>query len=142
MAGFLKKVKMARGGKRNRVFSAATDHDAITGPSPNPFTNMLLATVALRGSGMLARRGIERAMLGRRYSPDKAKKIIKGRPITQTLLGAAAAKVATTSVPGAILVGGGLLAKTLYDRRKGRTSQIEGEKEMAELAEKGESTES
>lgn len=34
------------------------------------------------------------------------------------IVGAALVRIATRSVPGAILVGGGLLAKTLYDRRK------------------------
>jgi hypothetical protein len=96
----------------------------------------------LRGGGLLARRGIERALLARRYSPEKAKNIVKGKTMKQTLLSAAAARVATTSVPGALIVGGGLLAKTLYDRRKGRAAAIEGEKTITEIAEKGEQTES
>jgi hypothetical protein len=36
------------------------------------------------------------------------------------LVGTAIARVATRSVPGAILVGGGLVAKALYERRKSR----------------------
>lgn len=35
-----------------------------------------------------------------------------------TLMGAIAARIATRSVPGALLVGGALLAKALYDKRK------------------------
>jgi len=35
-------------------------------------------------------------------------------------LGIAATRLATRSIPGALLVGGALLAKTLYDRRKDR----------------------
>ena len=34
------------------------------------------------------------------------------------IAGAALVRIATRSVPGAIVVGGGLLAKTLYDRRR------------------------
>jgi hypothetical protein len=36
------------------------------------------------------------------------------------LIGAALVRIATRSVPGAIIVGGGMLAKTLHDRRKAR----------------------
>jgi hypothetical protein len=35
-------------------------------------------------------------------------------------LGIAATRIATRSIPGALLVGGALLAKTLYDRRKAK----------------------
>jgi hypothetical protein len=34
------------------------------------------------------------------------------------IAGAALVRIASRSVPGAIVVGGGLLAKTLYDRRR------------------------
>ncbi|WP_017671220.1 hypothetical protein [Blastomonas sp. AAP53] len=37
-----------------------------------------------------------------------------------TLMGAIAARVATRSVPGALLVGGALLAKAIYDQRKAK----------------------
>jgi hypothetical protein len=37
--------------------------------------------------------------------------------ITGTLAGAALTRIATKSVPGAIIVGGGMLAKVLFDRR-------------------------
>ena len=36
-------------------------------------------------------------------------------------LGIAATRIATRSIPGALLVGGALLAKTLYDKRKAKT---------------------
>ena len=137
MARFLKTNK--KNGKRGARLPESDDDSAI-GPSPNPFTNILLATVALRGGSILVRRGLERALLGRRYSPEKAKHIVKGRTMTQSLVSGAAARVATTSVPGAILVGGGLLAKTLYDRRKGVKAVIEGEIEMQQLAETGEAS--
>lgn len=37
-----------------------------------------------------------------------------------TLIGAIAARIATRSVPGALLVGGALLAKAIYDQRKAK----------------------
>jgi hypothetical protein len=45
-----------------------------------------------------------------------------GKPsIARKLAGAAVLRVATRSVPGAIIVTGGLIAKTLYDRRRAKT---------------------
>jgi hypothetical protein len=44
-----------------------------------------------------------------------------GQPsIARKLAGAAILRVATRSVPGAIVVTGGLIAKTLYDRRRAK----------------------
>jgi hypothetical protein len=42
----------------------------------------------------------------------------RGRGLLGAGLGIAATRIATRSIPGALLVGGALLAKTLYDRRK------------------------
>jgi hypothetical protein len=121
---------------------AAIDEDAFIGPSPNPKTNLLLADVALRGGALLVRQGLERGLLGQRYAPDKARKIIKGRSLGESLVSSVVARLAMRSVPGAILVGGGLLAKTLYDRRKGRSAQRKGEVRIAKMAEKGEAPKS
>jgi hypothetical protein len=44
----------------------------------------------------------------------------RGRGLLGAGLGVAATRIATRSIPGALLVGGALVAKTLYDRRKGR----------------------
>jgi hypothetical protein len=89
----------------------------------------------MRGGGRLLRHLIERTVLGAKYTPDKARDIVKNRSMTQTLLGTAAARVATRSVPGALLVGGGLLAKTLYDHgKKRRKAKAEGEAAIEERA--------
>ena len=42
------------------------------------------------------------------------------------LLGAAAVRIATRSVPGAILIGGGLLAKARYDKRRAKKGDSAG----------------
>lgn len=106
------------------------------GPSPNPMTNLVIADLALRGGGRLLRHFVERTLLGVKYPPDKARNIVKGRSMTQSLLGAALARVATRSVPGALLVGGGLIAKTLYDRSRSRKVRAEGEEAVDEQARK------
>ena len=106
--------------------------------SPNPMTNLVLADVALRGGGRLLRHLVERTLLQAKYTPGKAKAIVKGRSMTQTLVGTALARVATRSVPGALVVGGGLLAKTLYDKRRGKAAaKAEGKAAVDKQAEKG-----
>jgi hypothetical protein len=106
------------------------------GPSRNPITNLIIADIALRSGGRLLRHVVERTLLGVTYPPDKARKIVKGRGMARTLIGSAVARIATRSVPGALVVGGGLLAKTLYDRkRKGGETEAEGAKEADEQAE-------
>jgi hypothetical protein len=103
------------------------------GPSPNPATNLILADIALRGGGRLLRNAVERTLLGVKYPDGKARDIVKGRTMVQTLVGTAVARLATRSIPGALIVGGGLLAKTLYDRSKDhREARAEGEADIAE----------
>lgn len=119
--------------------------DAPTGPqqpephksAPNPMTNLILADIALRGGGALLRRAVEQSLLGKVEGAAKAKRIIKGRTMTGTLVGSALARIATRSVPGAIVVGGGLLAKTLYDRKRTRRGAKAGEAAPGEPAKRG-----
>jgi hypothetical protein len=54
-----------------------------------------------------------------------------------TLISSAAARMATRSVPGALLVGGGMLGKALLDRSMSRRKSVrKGDKALAEQAEK------
>ena len=113
---------------------------AAATPSPNPATNLLIADVALRGGGALLKRAVEAGLLGATAtSKRKAKDVVKGRSLGQSLVGTMIARVATRSVPGALIVGGGLLAKTLYDRKRARSSKAEGHEKLDELARKGRS---
>ena len=133
---------MAKGvfgkGKKAAKEALETVAEKAPSPSPNPMTNLVLADLALRGGGQLLRRAVEVALLGTKYSRQDAANLVKGRSMTQTLVGTALARIATRSVPGALVVGGGLLAKTLYDRRKGKTAaRSAGSKAVAEQAEKG-----
>ena len=107
------------------------------GISPNPHTNLLLADVVLRTGGYLFRRTVQKGLLGAKYDKAKARQIVKGRSMGESLLGFMIARAAVGSVPGAILVGGGLLAKTLYDRKNADQSRLEGEMELERMAEDG-----
>jgi hypothetical protein len=125
-------------GKRRKGEKLSGAEETVPGLSPDPMTNLVLSDVVLRTGGTVLRHAVERAMLGKAYTPAKAQKVISGRSIGQTLVGAALARVATTSVPGAIVVGGGLLAKTLYDFQKGtRRARAEGEAEIKKQAKRG-----
>jgi hypothetical protein len=142
---------MAKGGIVSRISKAAKPVKAIRStatkakagvkdvppPSPNPMTNLIIADLVLRGGGRLLRNLIERNVLKTKYPSDTAKSIVSGRGMAQTLISTAIARVATRSVPGAILVGGGLLAKTLYDRRKGAEAKAQGKTAVARRVAKG-----
>jgi len=82
-----------------------------------PVVSLIVADVALRAGGTLLRRSVELGLLKGKAVPGR---LIRGRTIKETLIGTALATVARRSVPGAILVGGGLLAKTISDRRRAK----------------------
>jgi hypothetical protein len=124
----------AASGKARKTRASAVD---LTGPSPNPHTNLIIADIALRGGTFLARRAVEKLLLGRKYTPAKAAAILKGRGMGETMLHTTLARVAMQSVPGAILVGGGLIAKTLYDRNRARDAHAEGEAALEDMADDG-----
>jgi hypothetical protein len=88
-------------------------------PTPlSPIVTMIIADFALRAGDKLVRRGVERGLLGGKPAPEG--RVIRGRTIGETVIGTVLAEVARRSVPGAILVGGGLIAKALRDRRLAR----------------------
>jgi hypothetical protein len=123
---------------KSKAIPKTDNKPVIPGPSPNPMTNLILLDLVLKAGTRVARHALERGMLGTKYSPEKAKAIVKSRTMTQTLVGTAVARVATGSVPGALLVGGGLLAKSLYDYRMGlRAARIEGQAAIEEKAKEG-----
>lgn len=109
------------------------------GPSPNPATNLLIAEIAVSSAGRIARRSMEKGLLQARFEPEQAVAIVEGRGMVHTMLTAAVARVATRSVPGALLVGGGLFAKVLYDRsRSRREARKSGKKAIAGRIDKAE----
>ena len=131
-------IKTAASTVKTIAVKAKTAAAEAEGPSPNPMTNLLIADLALRGGVQLLRHVVERTLLGTKFSKTKAKNIIGGRTMFQSLLGTAVARIATRSVPGALLVGGGLLAKTLFDRREDkRVARAKGQREITAQAKRG-----
>lgn len=88
--------------------------------------NRLLAAMVRKGGGQLLEAAIAKALPEERVAAnaDAAKTPKK------SLLGGVASvvvmRVATRSVPGAIVVGGAVLAKTLYDRRHAKRAVRRG----------------
>lgn len=127
-------VRMARRSERQRTRGAGKARPVV-GPSPNPATNLIIADIALRSAGRLVRHAVERALLSTSHPTKTAEEILAGRSLGQMAVGTLLARVATGSVPGALVVGGGMLAKALYDRSKSRhRAREEGEEELAEQA--------
>jgi len=81
-------------------------------------SDKILAEIARKGGGKLLNAVSGRiAKGGAKAAADAPKKTLLGG-----IAAAAAVRIATRSVPGAIVVGGGILAKKLYDRRHARRS--------------------
>lgn len=108
---------------------------AAESPDPvGPVTRTILAGIALRAGSTLLKRSVDRGILGvapgvlksaaKAAGAKAAEQVAKApkpkRSMATRLLTAAATRIATRSVPGAIVVGGALLAKTLHERRKNR----------------------
>jgi len=106
----------------------------VPGPSPDPASNLIMADIAIRAGTYILRDVVEKSMLKGRYSPNVAKKILNNRSKGQNLAAFAAAKVATRSVPGAAVVGSGILLKALFDLSQKRRARLRGRKALAEQA--------
>ena len=114
-----------------RVEREMSTDNTVPGPSNNPSTNLIIHDIILRSAGRLTRHTLEKALLGRQYGSQFAKEVVENRSLVQTLAAYGVTKVATKSVPGALLVGGGLLAKVLFDRSTSRrSSRRKGEKAL------------
>jgi hypothetical protein len=122
---------------RKATATAKSAAEKIPGPSSNPATNLLILDIAMRGASMVAGRAMQRALLGARYDAEKAADIVKGRTLVQSMTATGAARIASKSVPGFLLVTGGLLAKTLLDRSlRPREARRRGDKQLAAQAAK------
>lgn len=112
----------------------------LLGISPNPATNMFIADIAMRGISRLGRNSLHKAVLQNKYGRGKAKDIVENKSLLRTAALFGASRIATRSVPGAVLVSGGLIAKALLERRQAkkkghRAVRREGERTLRNMAE-------
>ena len=125
-----------RGGRH--VAEAAdevSDRNTVPGPSTNPATNLFINDILLRSVGRLARLTMEKGIVGKKYGSQFAKDAVENRSLVHTLAAYGVTKVATKSIPGALLVGGGLLAKTIFDRSHSkRKSRRDGDRTLSKQA--------
>lgn len=98
---------------------AGQKRSRVAGPSTNPATNLLIADVVIRSASRLFRNKVENRVARANYGDDdNANRVLGGRTLVTSLGLYAVSRLATRSVPGLMIVTGGLLAKTLYDRGK------------------------
>ncbi len=94
-------------------------------PTDNPGTNLLIADIVVRGASTLFRQTVEKRVAKASVEQEEdAQELLDGRTLITTLGLYGASRLATRSVPGLLMVTGGLLAKTLYDRGKARQRRI------------------
>ena len=115
----LKKRKRPMG-MRKRLAMDGSNEKTVPGPSTNPATNILIVDIATRAGARLLRLGIEKNLLKTRYSKEERRAIMDERSLGETISSALIARIATRSLPGMLLVGGGLTAKALLDRSLSR----------------------
>ena len=107
----------------------------IPGPSTDPATNLFLADIAMRAGSYILRDVVERRILGRKFDKQTAADIVANQTLGQHLWRVGTAKLATRSVPGALVVSGGLAAKVLFDRAKRkREARRAGEAKLLDQA--------
>ena len=77
---------------------------------------------------MLARKLVGKRLQGLDYSSKQASRIIAGRGFRKALATAAATRLGLGSVPTALLVGGIVLARMVYARKRARQAKLEAKK--------------
>lgn len=101
-----------------------TNESATTGEARDQAVETTQVPVAqdllLRSLGRVVRQSIQSGIIKRTQESDEAELLIESRSLVRTLATYGLTRVATKSVPGALLVGGGLVAKMLFDRSQAR----------------------
>ena len=122
-----------RSGEETRPEAEATDTKVVvaeaaaatvaTAAVVNPATRKLITDLALRGGAFLARRLIGKRLGAMAYTPRQATDILSGRGLTKAVASAAVTRLGFKALPGSLLIGGVVLAKTLFDRKRARAAK-------------------
>lgn len=114
-------MAMTQNAKTRPKSAASPDRKArskrLRGPSPNPLTNLVIADIGLQIASQLIRDALEKRALESPDSNDEIRAAIEKRSASASLALLGIGKLAASSVPGALLVGGGLALKTLVERK-------------------------
>lgn len=89
-------------------------------PKRHPLLRLLTADIVLRAGSYALRRAVDKGLV----RGKAADAVPDHKPSASTrVLTAAASAIATRSVPGALLVGSGIIVHTLYKRGKARRAE-------------------
>lgn len=95
-----------------------------------------IAGWALRKGLNVARGAVDRRVSFAGLTSTDIQQALTGRSLVGGTAAVIVARLATRSVPGALVVGGGLVAKALFDRRRSRRAQQKSAAETADDASK------
>ncbi len=106
-----------------------------TTPTNRPRPGEMVIDIALHEGTQLARRAIHKQLSKVGVSSLDPATIEAGQSFSRQLIASAIARLASRSVPGTMVVGAGLLAKGLYERRRIRREREKAEQQAAAEAE-------
>lgn len=89
---------------------------------------LIAANLAMKAGTSLLRGSIERTILRGRFGESAAERILKEKSVKGSGVASRAAKYATRSKPGAVVVGAGLVAKLLFDKAGARRKRLASRK--------------
>ncbi|MCB2088878.1 MAG: hypothetical protein R3E18_10960 [Sphingomonadaceae bacterium] len=89
-------------------------------------TNLVVVDLAMRAGSLILRNAVEKRVLGKDISKPAAEAVMKQSSFAGRMARVAAARLATRSVPGALIVGGGIAAKVWYDYARRRRDERHG----------------
>lgn len=104
-------------------------------------TNLVLVDLAISAGSLLVRNALESRFVGKGINKPAVKAMTKQGSVPGKVARAAAARMATRSVPGALAVAGGLAAKLWYDRAKRRRDEKFGPRPQQRTLPAGKGTE-
>ncbi len=110
----------SRAGKSRRNEDERSAGGELDQPRRNPASDLLMADIIIRAGSYMVRSIVERSLLKGKYDEETARRIVANQPTSQKLASIAIAKLASKSIPGAALIGTGLVARKLYARGKAR----------------------
>jgi hypothetical protein len=94
-------------------------------------TNLLVADMALLAGTFLGQLAVRIGLRNTRFDPETARKQVEKLPKSKRNVAAKAARLASRSLPGAALVGTGLVGKLIFDRSQKRRTDRRAQAERS-----------
>lgn len=124
------KAKKAKSAPEDAEMTKAVDAPADSRPVDASMSALdsraLTSDVVLRAGTRVTRDLLQTVVLAPIVG-SAARNMVQKRGMLGTAIGVGLSRLATKSIPGALAVGGLLIAKTIYDNKKAAKSQAEGD---------------